>query len=91
VALPINVPPVPHLYNKDTLLSIIHGIDNPVPPLTHTIAILLGELFTSRWSRIISQVLNTLYNLLAILLSSNPLDLLHSRRLDQEIISSHCV
>jgi hypothetical protein len=85
----IDVFSMTHLYDKDISRLIIHCINNPVPPLTYTITILMSELLTVRWPRIVCQGLDTLNNPLTILFLTDPLDFIHSRRLDQEIISSH--
>jgi len=42
MALSIYISPMAYLDDKDILRLIIHSIDNPVPPLTHSITILLS-------------------------------------------------
>ena len=72
-------------------LVFFDSVHDAILALTDSIAILAGELLTPRRARVVSELLDPLYDALAILFSGNGLDLLHGRGFDQNPKSSHYV
>jgi len=72
-------------------LVFFDSVHDSILALTDSIAILAGELLTPRRARVVSELLDPLYDALANLFSGNGLDLLHGRGFDQNPISSHYV
>jgi hypothetical protein len=76
------------VYDESVIFDSVH---DAILALTEPIAVLAGELLTPHRTRVLAELLDPLYDSLAILLSGNGLDFLHSRGFDQNPISSHYV
>ena len=61
---------------------IFNSVDDAILALTDSKAILTGEFLTPHGARVVAELLDPLYDSLAVLLSGNGFDLLHRRGFD---------
>ena len=55
---------MPYLDYPDRKILVLNGIDNPVPTLTDTISVSACQFFMTRGSRVFSECVDTMENLL---------------------------
>ena len=68
---------------------VLNRVHDPILSLANPIPLPTGQLLTAERTRVIGQLLDLQNESSAILLVSNGLDLLDSRRLDENPIASH--